>query len=421
LGALAVPLSWRLTAEEVAGLLADTEPAVVVAGPEEAARAGAGAVVVGEVYEAWLAPHRGAGRPRPHGAVGPGDPALVLSTSGTTARPKGVVLTHGNLAAMVAATLAMVGLGPDSVHLVCMPLFHIAGLGAGLAGLAAGAATVLLPDADPARVVAAIERHRVTHVLLVPTALRRVVEHLEDVGGDVSSMTSVVYGASPIAVDVLERALRAFPTARFHQTYGLTETTGRVVVLGPEEHRAGGPRLRAAGRPLPGVDVRLDGGEICVRGPQVMAGYWRRPEETAAVLDADGWLRTGDAGVLDADGYLYVTDRIKDVIVTGGENVSPAEIEAVLRRHPAVADVAVVGVPDDRWGEAVRAFVVAAPGAVLDAADLDAFARRHLAGFKCPKGFEVVDDLPRSASGKVLKRELRAAQGTNERPVAGGC
>jgi long-chain acyl-CoA synthetase len=418
LGALAVPISWRLTAEEVSGVLADAEPAVVVAGPDGADRAGAGAIVVGDAYEAFLAPHLGDGRPAVE--LGPSDPALILSTSGTTARPKGVVLTHGNVAAMVASTLPMIGLGPASVHLVCMPLFHIAGLGAGIAGLAAGATTVLLPDADPGRVVAAVARHGVTHTLLVPTALRRVVEHLEAHGGDVASLASVVYGASPIAVDVLERALRILPGTRFHQTYGLTETTGRVVVLGPDEHRAGGERLRSAGRPLAGVEVRLDGREICVRSPHVMAGYWRRPEETAAVLGPDGWFRTGDAGVLDADGYLYVTDRLKDVIVSGGENVSPAEVEDVLRRHPAVADVAVVGVPDARWGETVRAFVVRRPGTAESALDdLGAFARRHLAAFKCPTAVTWVDELPRSASGKVLKRQLRDPYWANEHRAVG--
>jgi long-chain acyl-CoA synthetase len=421
-GALAVPLSWRLTAEEVAGLLGDAEPAVVVAGPEDADRAGADAVVVGEPYEAWLAAHRTGGRAVPtRPVVGADDPALILYTSGTTARPKGVVLTHGNLAAMVASTLPMIGLDERSVHLVCMPLFHIAGLGAGVSGLAAGASTVLLADADPARVVDAVARHRVTHTLLVPSALRRVVEHLEAHGGDVSSLASVVYGASPIAPDVLERALRALP-ARFHQTYGLTESTGRVVVLGPDDHRAGGPRLRSAGRPLPGVELRFDGPEICVRSPHVMAGYWRRPDETAAVLAPDGWLRTGDAGHLDADGYLFVTDRLKDVIVSGGENVSPAEVEDVLRGHPGVADVAVVGVPDPRWGETVRAFVVRrddADGRSVTTDDLAAFARGLLAGFKCPKGYEWIDALPRSASGKVLKRDLRAAFWANEQRAVG--
>jgi long-chain acyl-CoA synthetase len=238
---------------------------------------------------------------------------------------------------------------------------------------------------------------------------------------DYSQLRSIAYGASPITTPVLKDALRTFE-CELLGSYGLTETTGTVVRLEPQDHDPDGPRehlLRSAGKPYPWVDLRIaepetgaelpagDWGEVWLRAPNVMAGYWGRPEETAAALTPDGWLRTGDGGFIDADGYLFLTDRIKDMIVSGGENVYPIEVEEVLAQHPEVADVAVVGTPDQRWGETVTALIVANAGATASADDLVVFARDRLAGYKLPRVVEFVDELPRTPSGKVLKRELR--------------
>jgi long-chain acyl-CoA synthetase len=247
---------------------------------------------------------------------------------------------------------------------------------------------------------------------------------------DFSSLRSIAYGASPITTPVLRAALHTFRCPLFG-VYGLTETTGGVVQLRPEDHDADGERqhlLSSAGRPLPWVEMRIvdqtagrecapgEVGEVWLRAPNVMAGYFNRSAETAAAFTPDGWLRTGDGGYRDEEGYLFLTDRIKDMIVSGGENIYPVEVEEVLARHPGVRDVAVIGVPDERWGETVLALVVVAPGAIVDVDELVAFARERLAGYKLPRSVEFVDELPRSPAGKVLKRELRARFGAT--PVA---
>jgi long-chain acyl-CoA synthetase len=239
---------------------------------------------------------------------------------------------------------------------------------------------------------------------------------------DFSSLRSIAYGASPITTSVLRAALRTFRCPLFG-VYGLTETTGGVVQLYPEDHDAEGPRqhlLRSAGKPLPWVEMRIvdpigggecgpgDVGEVWLRAPNVMAGYYNRPAETAAALMPDGWLRTGDGGYRDDEGFLFLTDRIKDMIVSGGENIYPVEVEEVLSQHPAVADAAVIGIPDERWGETVKAIVVLSPNSGVDGDELVAFARERLAGYKLPRSVDFVSELPRSPAGKVLKRELRA-------------
>ncbi|MEO3828387.1 AMP-binding protein [Actinomadura sp. B10D3] len=239
---------------------------------------------------------------------------------------------------------------------------------------------------------------------------------------DYSALRAITYGASPITSEVLRRALHTFNAPLF-QLYGMTETTGAIVQLDPEDHDPEGPRshlMRSAGRPYTWVEIKIvepggdaeratgEVGEVLTRSPQNTPGYWKRPEETERLLAADGWLRTGDAGYVDADGYLFLTDRIKDMIVTGAENVYPIEVEEVLAAHPAIADVAVIAVPDERWGETVKAVVVLAPGAVLSEDEVLAYARERLAGFKRPRSVDFVDALPRNPSGKILKKDLRA-------------
>jgi long-chain acyl-CoA synthetase len=279
---------------------------------------------------------------------------------------------------------------------------------------------VLVREFVAAAVLDLIERERVTNAVLVPTMLQLMCAVPGAADRDFSALRSIAYGASPITTPVLRSALRTFRCS-LYGIYGLTESTGGVVQLGPWDHDADGPRthlLRSAGKPLPWVELRIVDasggdagpgavGEVWLRAPNVMRGYFERPDETAAALTADGWLRTGDGGYLDEEGYLFLTDRIKDMIVSGGENVYPIEVEEVLAQHPDVAEVAVIGVPDERWGETVKALVVPRAGAEPGADELIAFARERLAGYKLPRSVELVAELPRTPSGKVLKRELR--------------
>jgi long-chain acyl-CoA synthetase len=301
-------------------------------------------------------------------------------------------------------------------------MFHIGGIGWAFLGLWNGATTVLVRDFVPEAVLDTLEGERVTNAVLVPTMLQLLCAVPGAADRDYSALRSIAYGASPITTPVLKAALRTFRCS-LYGIYGLTETTGGVMQLDPEDHDPGGPRehlLRSAGRPLPWVELRVvdpdsggdcaprEVGEVWLRAPNVMAGYFDRPEETAAALTTDGWLRTGDGGYLDDDGFLFLTDRVKDMIVSGGENVYPIEVEEVLAQHPDVADVTVIGVPDEKWGEAVKALVVPRDGAAPAPEALVAFARERLAGYKLPRSVDFVAELPRTPTGKVLKRELRA-------------
>ncbi|MGE2732299.1 long-chain-fatty-acid--CoA ligase [Mycolicibacterium vaccae] len=424
LGAVGVPVNWRLAAPEMRHILADCGAKVVVVGAEffghleeieheiDATVVAVGTHERWPDFTDWVAAHP---------AVDPGvrtaadDLVFLMYTSGTTGLPKGVMLSNANYVCKTGGVAAGPWqLSPDAVSLGVMPLFHMAGSGWVFAGLWEGAATVLVRDVVPAAILEAITGHRVTNMLLVPAVIASLLDTpgVEDV--DASALRLIVYGASPISDDVLLRGIDRFG-AIFAQVYGMTETSGSITQLDGPDHTP--QLLRSCGRPYPWVEVRVVGadgtdvpagavGEVWTRSAQNMLGYWNNPEATAATLTPDGWLRTGDAGYLDADGYLYLYDRVKDMIVTGGENVYPAEVENVLMAHPGVADAAVIGVPDPKWGEAVKAVVVPAAGG-FDEADLLAFARARLGGFKLPKSVDVVDVLPRTPSGKILKRALR--------------
>jgi long-chain acyl-CoA synthetase len=430
-GGVNLTVNWRLAPAEMAHVLRDAEARVLAVGAELFEKIervvdelpSTCRVVALDPHPTWpllddLA-RAESDAPIRH-AVAPEDPAFHLYTSGTTGLPKGVVVTYDALATQIGGVSSEFGLTSSSVNLVTLPVFHIAGGIWLLAGMFFGSTNVLVREFEPGAVLRAIEAHGVTHALLVPAMLQMLLdcERIEAV--DASSLDTVVYGGSPITEAVLGRAVARFG-CRFFQNYGLTEASGAVSMLGPEDHDLARPHLlRSAGRPVPWAEVEIIDaasgvavprgavGEICVRSRANMRGYWGRPEGEPGVFWGE-WLRTGDAGYFDAEGYLYLHDRVKDMIVTGGENVYPAEVEQVLARHPSVADVAVIGVPSERWGEAVHAVVVPRSGCDLAPDALVAFARDHLAGFKLPKSVEFVDALPRNPSGKVLKAELRAA------------
>lgn len=430
IGAVIVPLNWRLSPRELAGVLEDSHAPLLIADAgylqtAEALRADASRPlalrVVGcehpDAYEPWLGARDAVD---PGGRGDPSDVIVQMYTSGTTGVPKGVLTTHRNLAA-AAATSSRWGFNPDTISLTPLPLFHIGGIGWVYCGLWHGATTILVSEFNGAQVLDTLERRRVTNPIFVPTMVQILTAVPGAAERDYSALRSIVYGASPMTTTALRAALRTFGCEMIG-LYGLTETTGGVVHLDGSDHDADGPRqhlLRSAGRPYEWVELRIvdlssgedlpahSVGEVWLRAPNVMSGYFNRPVETAAALTADGWLRTGDGGYLDDEGYLFLTDRVKDMIVSGGENVYPIEVEEVLSQHPDVADVAVIGVPDEHWGEAVKALVIGRDGQAPSPADLLAFARARLAGYKLPRSIEVVDDLPRTPTGKVLKRELR--------------
>ena len=424
LGAVGVPVNWRLAAPEMLHIIDDAQAKVAVVGSEffghiEAIedRLTASIVAIGDHprwpgFAAWVATHP---------AEDPGvttesdDIAFLMYTSGTTGPPKGVMLSNTNYFSKATGIADKWRFDGDSVSLAVMPMFHMAGSGWALVGLAEGCTTVVLRDVDPPAILDAVAQHRITNMLLVPAVIQMLLATPSD--ADFSSLRAIVYGASPITDDVLVKGLKRFG-CEFLQVYGLTETTGSITQLDDHDPVQRPGLLRSCGKPYPWVDVRIvdkdgvdvpDGtvGELWTRSPQNMLGYWNNPDATAATVTPDGWLKTGDAGYREADGYLYLHDRVKDMIVSGGENVSPAEVENVLMTHPAVGDVAVIGVPDEKWGEAVKAVVVPAAGTSPNEAELIAYARQRLAGFKLPKSVDFAEDLPRTPSGKLLKRTLR--------------
>jgi acyl-CoA synthetase (AMP-forming)/AMP-acid ligase II len=302
--------------------------------------------------------------------------------------------------------------------MIAMPIAHISGTGWGIWTLMYGASGVVVREFDPNAVFDLLVRHRITKIIMVPTAIQIVTRHPQATQTDFSFLRYICYGGAPISPSLLREAIGVFGCG-FVQMYGMTETTGTIVALPPEDHSVdGSPRMASVGKPLPGVEIKIidstgrklpcgETGEIATRSLANMAGYFKLPQATAETLDSDGWLRTGDAGFIDADGYLYIRDRVKDMIITGGENVYPVEVENAIREHPAVAEVAVIGVADDKWGELVTAVIVPKPGSAPEPSAIIAWARERIASFKAPKRIEFISALPRNAQGKILRRELR--------------
>ena len=355
------------------------------------------------------------------------DPAMVIYTSGTTALPKGVVLTHKTLTAYVVNTQNPVDPTADpDVTMVSVPFFHVAGATTMLGSIWAGRKLAILPQFDPSAWLDTVEREGVTHAFVVPTMLKRVME-ADDFGNyDISSLQLITYGAAPMPFEVVRQAMDTFECGLMN-AYGQTESTSTMSYLGPDDHRLDGTpeenelkikRLRSVGRPMPDLEIgilKVDGtaqvpgeeGEICIRGDRIMREYQKREEETASAV-VGGWLHTGDAGYLDPDNYLFITGRLKDLIIRGGENISPGEVESILEEHPSIEDVAVIGVPDIDWGEIVKAVVVGKDEGKPSDEDLTAFVKSRLASYKAPSQYEWISEpLPRNHLGKLLKNDIR--------------
>jgi fatty-acyl-CoA synthase len=415
LGAIFVPLNFRLTAPEIEYMVTDSGATVLIVAPEcaEAAQdlTDVKTISLESEYEPWLAEGSDGAIDV---AVTPEDIALILYTSGTTGQPKGAMLSHRNLIWNTYNQLIAVDVAGDEVTLISAPLFHVAALGQTLLPtFVKGGCSVIVPAWDVDRCYDLIEAHRITWMFGVTTMFAALAQSPRWADADLSSVRCLMSGGAPIPESLIhtyqDRGLV------FCQGYGLTETSPGATFLeaGESVRKAG-----SAGVPVFFDQVRVvrpDGteadvgepGEVLIKGPNVTPGYWQNPEATASARTADGWLHSGDVATMDGEGYLYIVDRVKDMFISGGENVYPAEVENVIFAHPAVAEVAVVGVPDDKWGEVGRAFVVCRPGATLSCEELRGYLLGRLAKYKIPVHLDVLDRLPRTASGKIRKGELR--------------
>lgn len=428
-GLVLVALNWRLTAVEIAYQLRDSQSRLLIRDSDFAAAADEAARTLPAPLP--MLDTEGAGTDHLRALLLQAAPAvavphetdqvvLQLYTSGTTGNPKGVLLSHGALSSARHAERVsehFTHLETGCKMLSAMPNFHIGGMSWVLMGLVRFGTVVLTADPGPANMLKLIREYGSEHSFIVPTVLRAIVDELKARGEAAPRMRGIYYGAMPIGASLLDELIAVFncPLVQF---FGMTENTGSATVLGPSVHTPATPQLlKSVGQPYPGMQIEIrsperevlkpgEPGEIWIHSPTRMLGYWNLPEKTAEAL-IDGWYASGDGGYLDTEGYLYLTDRIKDMIVSGGENVYPVEVEEALRRHPGVLDAAAVGLPDERWGEVVAVAVERRPGATIDEEELRAFARSQIAGYKCPKIVRFVDALPRTASGKVQRAQVR--------------
>jgi acyl-CoA synthetase (AMP-forming)/AMP-acid ligase II len=434
-GLITVPLNWRLPAGDLAKLIQHSQAKVLIAdeqhrelveGMRDQLSAVTHLVLLGATRNGWMGYEELLSKGEdsdPGNRAAPQDVLCLIYTSGTTGAPKGVEVTHA--AALGNARTAaheMLGLTPHDHTMAVMPLFHAGGMWYHLfPSFATGCTTVILSEFEPGMMLRELQARRITNVHLVPTMIGSLLAHPSVAETDLRHLRLLFYAASSMPPDLLRRAMIAFPACGFAQAYGSTEG-GVITILGPGDHRQarepdGERLLLSCGRPFSGREVRIvddlacvleqgEIGEIEVRSPDLMRGYWRNEQATSAVL-RDGWLKTGDLGHFDADGYLYIVDRKNDMIVTGGENVYPNEVEAQLFADPDVLEAAVFGISDPRWVEKVVAAVVLRPGATPSAEDILARLRQRLAHYKCPKTIFLTSNLPKSAVGKVLRKELR--------------
>ncbi len=430
-GVILTPINWRLTSAEIEYILSDLKPDAVFVSKEflqayqdaiDGLEASPHLMVIDGQAEGALSLEEwreSQSDVLPESETSENDVAVIVYTSGTTGRPKGAQLSHRAFTVLRELDVDPVDpWGTEEVTSVDFPIFHVSGITWGLFCLFGGGVCIIHPEFSVERILNAIREYRLTRILMVPAPLKFLLDHIEEESGDFSSIDNVRYGGSPMNPELLKRAKRVF-RCNFHQGYGMTETAGAITALLPQDHEAGaGNRMNSVGKARPGVEIKIVGedgqelpatglGEICVKTPSIMSGYWHQPEETQKVLSEDGWYRTGDIGRFDGDGYLFIHDRAKDMIVSGGENIYPAEIERALLECDGVVEAAVIGVPSDRWGEEVKAFVIRAPGSSLQEAAIQSFLRTRLASYKIPKSIELVQDFPRTASGKVTKALIR--------------
>ncbi len=426
LGVVMAPIGWRLAPPEWAFIVNDTKSRLVFTGPGFESVAATLKPLCAGVERYFTADEgRALIDATPRSTFEPSaadDGVLQLYTSGTTGNPKGVVLSNRNLFLLrkqADKSMPYTQWGDDETVLVAMPCAHIGGTGLGIMALVIGLPALVQSEFTPEGTFDAIEHGGATRFFIVPAALHMLLQHPRCPSVDFSGLKYILYGAAPIPLELLRECIAMFG-CEFIQNYGMTETTGTICMLPPEDHDpAGNKRMRSAGKPLPGVEIKIVGpdgedlpvgevGEAVTRSSNNMLGYWNLPDATAKAMTRDGWVHTGDAGYLDEDGYLYIHDRVKDMIISGGENVYPAEVESAIYGHPDVLEVAVIGVPDEKWGEAVKAFCAPKPGHSIDPDNVIAWTRERIAGFKVPKSVDAIDALPRNASGKILRKDLRA-------------
>ena len=418
------PINYRLTDDKLNGIVARLAPGVVITGAEVAGRLDPHDGIEVLPTDELLATARNASSPVDDDLpfVDPEDIAILLFTSGTTGEPKAAVLRHRHLASYIITTVEFLGAEPDDAQLVSVPSYHVAGVSAVLSCLYGGRRICYLPGFDPEEWVRTVEDEQISQAMVVPTMLGRVLDEMERQGASLSSLRHLSYGGGRMPVELIERAMVTLPDVNFVNAYGLTETSSTIAVLTPDDHREAAAsddpdvrrRFGSVGRPLPSIELEIRGpegdvlpagerGEIYVRGEQVAGEYLGR-----SVLTDDGWFPTNDAGYVDEQGFLYLEGRLDDVIVRGAENLSPGEIEETLLAHPAVADAAVVGVPDPEWGESVAAAVVLAEGEHATEAELQDWVRARLRSTKTPQLIGFYDEMPYNETGKLLRRVLRS-------------
>ena len=438
LDAVYVPLNFRLNKEELERVLKDSSPSVLISGmrytemiDQEVTRRGGlnRFVVLDGLVDGWL-PYEDLidsasteeRLPESDGV----DLTMLMFTAGTTGNPKGVMLSHGSFSSYILSNVNPVNLEHEEKNILAVPLYHIAGVQAMMAAIYGGRTLVIQKQFEPCEWMRLVEQEEVDRAMMVPTMLKMVLDHPGFPNHDLSSLSVITYGAASMPLELIRRAINMFPDTRFINAFGQTETAATITMLSPEDHiLEGSPeemaikisRLTSIGKPLEDVEVQIvdenqeavavgDIGEIMARGPRLMSGYWNQQEETAEALK-DGWLHTGDLGYFDEDGYIFLSGRAKDFIKRGGEMISPEEVEQVIQAHPAVDEVAVIGVPDLHWGERVRAIVVNKPGCKVDENDVIEYCRLRLSSFKKPESVIVVEELPRNPLGKVLKTVLK--------------
>ncbi len=419
-----VPLNYRLTDEEIQALLQRVTPAYLVTEPDRVAALGAMEDVAAVPTTEFVADDLHGEALQDEWSMDPEEIAVLLFTSGTTGVPKAAVLRHKHLVSYILGSVEFASAGEDEAALVCVPPYHIAGIAAVLSSVYSGRHVVQLPNFSAEAWIELVRKHSVSTAFVVPTMLARIVEELEgEQTADMPSLRNLSYGGGKMPLSVIEKAMTLFPDTNFTNAYGLTETSSTIAVLGPDDHREAAAsddeavrrRLVSVGQTLPGIELEIrddegrvlgpgERGEIYVRGEQVSGEY----EGRGSVVDSEGWFPTRDAGSVDAEGYLFLEGRADDVIVRGGENMSPGEIEDVLLAHPTVADAAVVGIPDEQWGEAVAAAVVAKKGAEIDTSVLQDFVKEHMRSSRVPGIIVVWDELPYNETGKLLRRVVKA-------------